>query len=463
MPTTTIIKLSNGNCWKTPAGYNGQKNDCFNETTALGAGFTPDPNCSSYQLSTDASGAAPLAPANLIASSITDSGATLRWTDTNNGTAQHRVERQSSTGWELVTTTGQGVLSYILTGLVVGLYQYRVTAERGGLLSAPSNLASVAITPPVAVPVPTLTFVSSTTGSITATVSDTNINRTGFEYQVSTTGADFDTIAKIPLAGTSLVASGLLTDNPYYIRVRSLATVSGANYTSAWSVVLTTRTAPGAVVPGRPVINCQLRTIELVKSFRAQFVRIPDDLFTGQNIVYSLIEPPIGTVSSAVSLQLNGALVRGLSIVCSAAESFTVGLVATNSQGSVRMDIPIISRNRQLTTASGAEFQFLGDGISAGGVAVFTAIPVTITATNLLTCATTQLPQTAASVANIPPDQFPYRKFITMIPPLPIHPYTYAITSGSGIVDRVTVTQPDDTNAVTPILPVNVSDFLLTV
>ena len=89
--------------------------------------------------------AAPSAPTNLTATSVSSSQIKLAWTDTSNNETGFRIERKTgSTGtYSLVTMVGAGVTTYQDIGRSPGTtYFYQVLSTNGAGNSAPSASAS---------------------------------------------------------------------------------------------------------------------------------------------------------------------------------------------------------------------------------------------------------------------------------------------------------------------------------
>jgi hypothetical protein len=86
--------------------------------------------------------AAPTAPTNLSASSVSGSQINLTWTDRSNNETGPRIDMLINGVWTQIGTVGANVTSFSVTGQPLTTYSFRVAAFNDAGLSAYSNTAS---------------------------------------------------------------------------------------------------------------------------------------------------------------------------------------------------------------------------------------------------------------------------------------------------------------------------------
>ncbi len=144
-----------------------------------------------------------------------------------------------------ITATGTAS-PIIVTGLTNGTpYTFTVTATNAvgtGPASAPSNSVVPSIKPTTAPAAPTnLTFVSSTSNSITLSWTDNSINEQNFQLQRSPNGTTgWATIASVAANTTTYTNTGRKPNTTYFYRVRAHNSVGN----SAWTSVVSGTTLP---------------------------------------------------------------------------------------------------------------------------------------------------------------------------------------------------------------------------
>ena len=144
-----------------------------------------------------------------------------------------------------ITATGTAS-PMVVTGLTNGTpYTFTVTATNAvgtGPASAPSNSVTPSAKPTTAPAAPTnLTFVSSTTNSITLSWTDNAITEVNFQLQRSSNGTTgWATIARPAANTTTYTNTGRKPNTTYYYRVRTHNSVGN----SAWTSVVSGTTLP---------------------------------------------------------------------------------------------------------------------------------------------------------------------------------------------------------------------------
>ncbi|MFA5794468.1 MAG: fibronectin type III domain-containing protein [Candidatus Brocadiia bacterium] len=131
---------------------------------------------------------APLAPSNMITTTVTTTDIGLQWTDNSDGEQGFKIERNilpTNTGFALITTLPPNTTAYTNSGLTLGTtYNYRVYAYNGIGISAYSNTVSqttINFTPV------NLTFNNTSTGR-NGSIQNLTITQTGV-YRIEVWGA----------------------------------------------------------------------------------------------------------------------------------------------------------------------------------------------------------------------------------------------------------------------------------
>ena len=168
----------------------------------------------------------PVAPTGLVASSATNTSATLTWRDASSDETSFVVQYRAagSQGWTtFATEAGANATTLTVTGLVAGTsYEFRVFAKHSANgLSSPSNVASVGTTAPPAAPTG-LTVTASGSTSVSVSWTDASTDETGFEVEYRTGSDPWATGATVEAGVTAVTVTGLSPATAYDFRVASV-------------------------------------------------------------------------------------------------------------------------------------------------------------------------------------------------------------------------------------------------
>ncbi len=168
----------------------------------------------------------PAAPTGLVASSATNTSATLTWRDASSDETSFVVQYRpaGSRGWTMFATeAAAGATSLTVTGLVAGTsYEFRVFAKHSANgLSSPSNVASVGTSAPPATPTGLAVEASGST-SVSVSWTDASTDETGFEVEYRTGSGPWATGATVEAGVTAATVTGLSPATAYDFRVASV-------------------------------------------------------------------------------------------------------------------------------------------------------------------------------------------------------------------------------------------------
>ena len=185
-------------------------------------------------------GAAPTAPANLVATTVSSSQINLSWTDSDSTEAGFKIERCSGAGcsdFAQIATVGTNVTSYSNTGLTaLTSYSYRVRAYNTAGDSDYSNTASAVTLEAPALPLAPSNLVASAVSKsqINLTWTDNSSNETGFRIErcKGSTCTNFALIATVGANVTSYSNTKLNANTTYRYRVYAYNTSGNSGYSN---------------------------------------------------------------------------------------------------------------------------------------------------------------------------------------------------------------------------------------
>ncbi len=205
------------------------------------------PNDSPYSNTASATTqAAPAAPSNLAATTLSSSQIKLTWTDNSNNEGGFKLERSTDgVSFTLITTLVANTTSYTNISLTAATtYTYRIRAYEGTNYSAYSNTASATTQSAPAAP-SNLAATTLSSSQIKLTWTDNSNNEGGFKLERSTDGVNFTLITTLVSNTTSYTNSSLTAATTYTYRIRAY---EGTNY-SAYSNTATATTQPPPAAP----------------------------------------------------------------------------------------------------------------------------------------------------------------------------------------------------------------------
>ena len=178
-------------------------------------------------LSSD-SGTPPAAPSGLQAAAVSESSASLTWSDNSNDESGFQVQRQGGGQFETVATTAAGITTWTDEGLVSGSeYSYRVKAINAFGGSPLSNVASVTTLGERAPAFLTAATISATT--IRLEWADRATSESGYTIE-GHSGGEFQAMASLPADTEAFSLLGLEPLTEYTFRVRATGGLGDSTY-----------------------------------------------------------------------------------------------------------------------------------------------------------------------------------------------------------------------------------------
>ncbi|MGH9202534.1 MAG: fibronectin type III domain-containing protein, partial [Vicinamibacterales bacterium] len=205
------------------------------------------PNHSAYSnTATATTHAAPAAPTNLAASTLSSSQIRLTWNDNSSNEAGFKLERSTDgTTFSQVATLVANTTAYTNSSLnAATTYIYRIRAYEGTNHSAYSNTAGATTQAAPAAP-SNLTATAVSSSRINLAWTDNANNETGFKLERSTDGTTFTQVAILSANVTSYANAYLPASTSYTYRVRAY---DGPNH-SAFSNTASATTQPTPAAP----------------------------------------------------------------------------------------------------------------------------------------------------------------------------------------------------------------------
>ncbi len=191
----------------------------------------------------------PVAPSDLVATTISSSQIDLSWVDNSKNETGFIIE--SSIDGENYTKIGETVsdsITFKNKGLLPATkYWYRVKAQNALGSSTWSNITS-AITKDIVPANPLeLTAIALDFSSVQLSWKDVSKNESGFEIERSLDGVSFAKVGEVAANTIQFLEVGLTQLTPYYYRVRAVNAVGNSGYSNVVSV-----TTPKAPLPAKP-------------------------------------------------------------------------------------------------------------------------------------------------------------------------------------------------------------------
>ncbi|MFA5104310.1 MAG: fibronectin type III domain-containing protein [Candidatus Margulisiibacteriota bacterium] len=186
----------------------------------------------------------PSPPTGLTSEAITQTQATLRWTDNSNIETNYIIQRKQSINdpWTNVATLGANAISYTDTGLTPNTaYLYRVFASNANGISDMSN-AIILITqalPGVPATPSSLNSVVISQTQINLTWTDNANNETGYKVERSPNGtSSWAEIASLGADATAFNNTGLTATTQYFYRVYAYNAGGNSGYATGNATTL---------------------------------------------------------------------------------------------------------------------------------------------------------------------------------------------------------------------------------
>ena len=213
--------------------------------------------------------AANTAPSGLTALVLGSTQIALSWTDNATIETGYLIEQSSDGGgsFQTIATLGTDVAAYLVNGLKASTsYVYRVRAQAGGAISAPSNAATVVTSAPLTTP-------AAPSNLSLKVISDTQINLAwanpasnadGFQIQRSTDGVFFATLATQYGSLCSYADRHLLSNVNYTYRIRAF----NAAGVSATSAKVTARTMVPPPTPASDLVTIPVSSTQVNLTWR---------------------------------------------------------------------------------------------------------------------------------------------------------------------------------------------------
>ncbi|MGE0571980.1 MAG: fibronectin type III domain-containing protein [Dehalococcoidia bacterium] len=195
---------------------------------------------------TATTGSAPIAPSNLVATTLGPDGVRMSWQDNAGDEQYYRVERSTDgVNFNQVALLLANTTSWTSYSLAPDTaYFYRVRASAGAAYSGYSNTAAATTSPPPATPGDLALSVLGP-DSIRLTWTDNATTEQFYRVERSVDGTNFVHVAVLGANTTSWTNTGLLPTTAYTYRVRASA---GSIY-SGYSNAATATTAPPPAAP----------------------------------------------------------------------------------------------------------------------------------------------------------------------------------------------------------------------
>ncbi|TDE10560.1 fibronectin type III domain-containing protein [Dyadobacter psychrotolerans] len=193
---------------------------------------------------------APVAPARLTATPVSNTQIDLSWADVSSNETGFELEISlNGTTFSKLADLSANTITYQATGLTtLTKYWFRIKAKNNIGSSGFSNVAEATTfdIPPAA---PTdLAAATISSSQINLTWKDVSTNETGFELQRSTDGTNFTKITDLPANTTTYQNTGLNPATQYWFRVRAINTANPSPFSNIASAT-TMDVAP--VAPAR--------------------------------------------------------------------------------------------------------------------------------------------------------------------------------------------------------------------
>lgn len=197
---------------------------------------------------------APVAPSNLVISTLQHNDVDLTWNDNSSDETGFRIERSNNSGssWSLVTTTAANTTSYQDSVPTEGQkVRYRIRANGSGSLN--SNFIGPAVDYYIRCKVPTsVTITNITSNQATITWTDNSTVNINYRIERSTNSGAYVTLtSSLGANATSYVDNGVTEGNNYRYRVTAI----GANSNNSSIAYSGTSTAPPISPSGLTLVN----------------------------------------------------------------------------------------------------------------------------------------------------------------------------------------------------------------
>jgi formylglycine-generating enzyme len=173
------------------------------------------------------------APGNLHLVSISETAATLTWTDNSTTETSFLIEQSiDSVNFTLAITVAANIDSAVVSGIFLteNTYYFRVRAKNADTTTAPSNVVHQSL-----LQAPTdLRILTFAPGSVSLQWSDNSANETGFVIEERIDGAPYAPIDSVTAnITTKLIAANLDSNSTYSFRVTARTGLKRSAYSNA--------------------------------------------------------------------------------------------------------------------------------------------------------------------------------------------------------------------------------------